>query len=123
MLSKERLDDASVLSKGGRFEGARYLCGYALEAGLKARICDTLGWTEYSVGENYKSFRTHDLEVLLHLSGRESVIKNEMLAEWSAVMDVKWGPELRYQTEGSATQADVAEMIKHVRRLLERLEE
>lgn len=74
-LAKARLTDAQVLYKAGRFDGAFYLCGYAIELALKARICRTLKWPEFpETNQEFRplqSFRTHDLAVLLRLSGRE----------------------------------------------------
>src|SRR5260370_932859 len=37
--SIERLHDAKCLLEAGRFQGAIYLCGYALECQLKANVC------------------------------------------------------------------------------------
>ena len=66
-IAKARLRDAQVLLRGNRFEGAIYLCGYAIELALKARICQTLKWGGYPASnkefDDYKSFKTHDLDV------------------------------------------------------------
>jgi hypothetical protein len=52
---------------------AAYLCGYSIEMALKARICQTIGWAGYpetgAEFREYGSFKTHKLDVLLHLSG------------------------------------------------------
>ncbi|MFV9691345.1 MAG: HEPN domain-containing protein, partial [Desulfobacteria bacterium] len=86
-IAKARLKDAEVLHSSRRYEGAVYLCGYAVELSLKARICKTLRWSGYPSTNNefrdYRSFKTHDLDVLLHLSGIEQRIKTELFAEWS----------------------------------------
>jgi HEPN domain-containing protein len=42
-----RLRDAELLLNGGRYDGAAYLCGYAVELTLKARICRTLKWAGF----------------------------------------------------------------------------
>ena len=72
-LSVARLEDAKILLSVGRFDGATYLCGYSVELGLKARICRILGWSEFpSTGNEfhaYRTFQTHELDVLLRLSG------------------------------------------------------
>jgi hypothetical protein len=74
-----RLDDAKALLAANRFDGATYLCGYAVEMALKARTCRVLNWPEFpSTGgefQAYRSFQTHELGVLLHLSGQESRIR------------------------------------------------
>ncbi len=46
-LSAARLEDARALLAAGQNEGAIYLCGYAVELALKARICETLDWTRF----------------------------------------------------------------------------
>ena len=97
-LSAARLEDARVLLTTGRSEGALYLCGYAVELALKARICETLDWDGFpDSGAEFHflhSFKTHDLSVLLHLSGVEKEIKLEKQGDWDVVS--KWKPEVRY---------------------------
>lgn len=99
-LAKERLKDAKVLFKLKRYEGAAYLSGYVLEFALKAKVCKTLGWTGYPETkkefEEYKSFKTHKLGVLLRLSGSESKLKARYVADWSIIN--KWDPEMRYRS-------------------------
>ncbi len=119
-IAKARRDDAEALVKAGRHDGAVYLCGYAVEIALKARICQTLSWTGYpsTKGEfdGYQSFRTHDLDVLLHLSGVETTVKTRHLAEWSVV--ATWDPSARYRPIGSASAQDAADMLKSVTNIL-----
>src|SRR4051794_17854963 len=43
-ISAARLQDAIVLLDNDRLDSAAYLCGYAVELALKARICITLNW-------------------------------------------------------------------------------
>jgi len=66
--------------------------------------------------EGYQSFRTHDLDILLHLSGAESKIKTNYLAEWSIV--ATWDSTVRYRPIGSATAQDVADMLKSARAIV-----
>jgi hypothetical protein len=119
-LARARVDDAEALRTAGRHDGAIYICGYALEIALKARICRTLGWAGFpetrSEFNSYRSFRTHDLDVLLHLSGIEKLVKSSHLTHWSSA--ASWDPEARYKPIGSATDADVAEMVSAVNELL-----
>jgi len=122
-IAKARLKDAKVLLRGKRFEGAIYLCGYAVELALKARICQTLKWGGYPATNaeftDYKSFKTHDLDVLLHLSGVEDKVKTKLLAEWSAV--AQWSPESRYSPIGIATKTDASFMVKSTEILLSKV--
>jgi HEPN domain-containing protein len=118
--ARARLRDAEALLRARRFDGSVYVCGYAVEIGLKARICRTLRWAGFpdSKGEfqGYASFRTHDLDVLLHLSGRESLIKPRYLTAWSVV--AMWDPESRYLPIGNASAADANAMLRSAREVL-----
>jgi hypothetical protein len=113
-IARARLAEARVLVRNRRYDGAVYLCGYAVEIGLKARICRTLKWTGFPTTarefRDYKSFQTHDLEVLLHLSGIEDRIKSRFLLEWNTV--IVWNPEMRYKTIGSMTAQDAQTMAE-----------
>ena len=119
-IAEAKLNDASVLFINGRTAGAEYVCGYAVEMALKARICKTLncpGFPENrSEFENYASFRTHKLDVLLSLSGEEQRIKADHILEWSYVAE--WNPEVRYSATDTANRDDVALMITSTETLL-----
>ena len=122
-IAKARLKDAEVLVAARRYEGAIYLCGYAVELGLKARICRILKWPGYpstnSEFKDYRSFKTHNLDVLLHLTGVEEKIKAELFAEWSAV--TVWDPESRYNPIGNASSTDAKLMLSSASSLLAKL--
>ncbi|HEX5043782.1 MAG TPA: hypothetical protein VFV75_12800 [Candidatus Polarisedimenticolaceae bacterium] len=104
-----------------RYEAAAYLSGYAVELALNARFCRSVDWTEFpsttAEFNAYRSLRTHDLEVLLHLSGREVWIRQTHLAAWTAV--TAWSAELRYTDAGSVRSADAQRMVEAVEKLLE----
>ena len=119
-LAVARLDDAKALVAAARYDGATYLCGYAIEVGLKARTCRSLNWEGFpSTGrefEDYKSFRTHDLDVLLRLSGQEARIKQDHFPHWNAV--AIWKAESRYSVIGTVQQGDAESMIHAAEELL-----
>lgn len=119
-LARTRLRDAEILLESNRYDGAVYLCGYAIELALKARICRLLKWEGFPETnkefENFRSFRTHDLEVLLRLSGLGGKIKTQYFAEWSTV--ATWGPEVRYMPVGSTSRQEALNMIRAARHLL-----
>lgn len=99
---------------------ARYLCGYAIELVLKARICRTLRWTGYPSTrkefEGFVSFKIHRLDLLLTLSGQELNIKTNYFADWSIV--ATWDPELRYSAVGTASRQDAIDMINAAKTLM-----
>ena len=101
-------------------DGATYLCGYAVELALKARICTTLKWQAFPVTrrefEPFASFKTHNLDTLLALSGQENKIRSNYIRQWSIVS--AWDPETRYRAIGSVTQTDERAMIASAQDLL-----
>ena len=119
-LARARIDDAKALLAAGRFDGATYLCGYGVELSLKARICRTLDWPEFPSTnhefQRYRSFQTHELDVLLSLSGQESRIKQDHFLSWNAV--AVWRVESRYNVVGTAHQAEATTMIQAAEELL-----
>lgn len=115
-LARARLRDAKVLFRGKRYDAAGYICGYAVEIALKARICRTVRWTSFPQTARefagYQSYRTHVLEYLLAMSGQQPRIRAKYAAAWSRVAD--WSPEMRYLPVGTAAEADVRTMIEAV---------
>ena len=112
-IARARIKDSEALFKARRYDGAICLCGYAVEMALKARICKTLRWDGFpSTNKEFQdliSFRTHNLDVLLKLSGVEKKITENYFSEWSIVL--KWNPETRYKQIGSATNQSARQMI------------
>lgn len=119
-IGRARLGDAKTLYRSRRYDGAIYLCGYAVELLLKARICKTLKLAGYSETrsefQKYLSFRIHDLDILLSLSGVEGRIKGKFLTEWSVVN--QWNPEARYKRIGSVSREQAQLMIESTRALM-----
>lgn len=100
-IAREKVKDAEALFNAGRYEGAVYICGYAVEIALKARICKTLKWAdfpsttgEFNRLEKYKPFKVHSLNLLLSYSGIEDKIRNNFFTEWSLIST--WDPQSRY---------------------------
>src|SRR6476469_6282887 len=115
-IAQARLRDAQVRFHAKRYDGAFYLCGDALEVAFKARVCTTLRWQAFpaTAGEFHglTSFKTHDLEILLLLSGRHQQVRSKHATDWAVV--VKWDPETRYRPIGSATAQQTQDMIDAV---------
>ena len=113
-LARARLKDAKALLAKGRYAAAAYLCGYAVEIALKTRIVKTLKWSGFPSENNevagLKNFWTHDLQLLVHLSGREDKMKAKFPTEWTVV--TQWTPESRYHPPGTMTRAETEYMIE-----------
>jgi HEPN domain-containing protein len=120
-IARARLRDAEVLLAAKRYDGAFYICGYAVELALKARICRTLKWSGFpESAQDFKglqSVKTHDLRVLLKFSGIEDRVKGKHIADWNVVLG--WNPETRYQAIGPSSSQQTATMVSCVKRLLE----
>lgn len=119
-IAHARIADARALLVAGRCDGASYLCGYAVEVALKARICRILNWVGFpsttAEFQHYRSFQTHELEVLLRLSGQELRIKQHHFTLWDAV--AFWKVEARYNAVGTVLQDDAAAMIHAAEELI-----
>ena len=77
-IAKEKLEDAESLHRNGKHSSAFYISGYTLEIFLKSIICDTLNWDGYpstnSEFQGFTSFKTHNLENLLRLTGKHNEV-------------------------------------------------
>jgi hypothetical protein len=93
-VAQVRMGDAAALLAKGRFNGAIYLAGYAIECQLKFAYCrrrDELYLPE--------RLEVHDWDRLIDAAGLLPDIQQQsaMEAIYSALVD-KWGPSLRYRT-------------------------
>lgn len=123
--AREYLRAAKLLRTRKSYDAAVYLCGYAVEIALKARICKTLKWTDGfpEKGPEFQrkaNLKTHDLEALLQYTGIQARILSAdatgHVADWSIV--TKWNPEQRYNPRGTKTQSDADDMIASTQVLL-----
>jgi len=120
-IAKSRLQESEILFSQRKYDAAVYLCGYAIELALKARICKTLKWTEFPNAsvKNPQTFKTHHLITLLALSGIDQKVKLTCLAEWTVITQgIKWDPELRYQKIGSYSRIDAENLLNAVKTLI-----
>ncbi|WP_461100683.1 hypothetical protein [Spirosoma koreense] len=126
-IASARLADAEALFLAKRFDGAAYPCGYVIEITLKLRICKTMKWSGFPESrkefDSLLSFKTHDLDILLHLSGIENKIKQFHFLEWSTVK--AWNPESRYnrvtylnKTQFLARQSTVLNILNDTKKLM-----
>jgi HEPN domain-containing protein len=116
-LARLRLREAEALYREGLYDGAAYLCGYAIELALKARICKVLGIPEYPNSEKLKRvYAVHDLAQLLLLAGLQPKIKPAnatLFRNWSVA--VNWKPERRYEPPGTYSRQQALEILEAVR--------
>ena len=103
-----KIGEANCLFEHEFFDGAYYMGGYAIELLLKAKVCKTLGISDFflfqkgSRPEAFKPYKVHDYEQLLILSGLYTDFQKALNEEkdfkihWSIVSE--WSEKYRYLT-------------------------
>ena len=120
--AREYLRAAKLLRTRRSYDASVYLCGYAVEIALKARICRTLKWTtgfpetNAEFQEKGPLLKTHNLRMLLEYTTLRSLVDSHLLKEWSEV--IAWSPEQRYNPIGTKTITDTDSMIAATQKLL-----
>jgi len=108
-LAQLRLDEASLLLENGRYAGAYYLVGYAVECALKACISKQTREHDFPLKASDKLY-THDLNNLLNFSGlseehRKNSDENaDFRLNWAIVKD--WKEDARYSLLIKKDQAE-----------------
>ena len=120
-IAELRLKEAKILYENGLYDGAVYLCGYVVEAALKARICKHLQMKEYlDSGDMKNMFLSHDFDRLLFLSGLKNRINlanrrgTGLFKNWSLLTN--WTPDIRYVPNGTYTEQyakDIINALEH----------
>lgn len=123
--AREYLRAAKLLRTRRSYDAAVYLCGYAVEIALKARICRALKWTtgfpetNAEFQEKGPLLKTHSFRVLIHYTSLQERIKRDHLLDWSTAL--RWSPEQRYDPIGTKTLYDADQMVGATQRLLRTL--
>lgn len=117
-IAEERLQDADVLFKGGRYTGAAYLSGYVLECLFKALTCKALGFEELPAV--LQTAPSHNVENIIQLvpSVDEEMRSDEEIHEpyTRVISDKVKLPKLRYETE-TLPAVYVQEHLKRVKEI------
>lgn len=101
-LAEARLADGAALLTAGRFGGAYYMLGYAVECGLKAAIAKQIREHDFPDRQLVLDSYTHDLVKLLKLSGlrtafdARSATDPAFAVNWTITKD--WNEAMRYST-------------------------
>lgn len=108
-LARDRLADARALLRAGRYSGAYYLAGYAVECALKACITRQVRRHDFPNRKLANDSYTHDLARLVSIAN----LKERLAAtcthdetfefNWDIVQD--WSEEDRYNPEISSDEA------------------
>jgi HEPN domain-containing protein len=108
-LARMRIGEARVLLRSGRYEGAYYLAGYAVECALKACIAKQTPRYDFPDKDRVQKSHTHNLQQLLDLSGLKTDLQTEIArnrafeVNWGIVKD--WNERARYSLSFSQAQA------------------
>ena len=115
-IARARLRDAEVLFGAGRYDGAIYVCGYAIELTLKARICRVMStFVEKLKAIEGEIARERGRFALFALFERE-----ELPGRWDVVFSAPWVGESRrsaidYLVGKSRTALDSEEFLSIAR--------
>jgi len=99
-LTDLRVKEAEVLFERGRYEGAYYLMGYAVECALKACIAKQTKEHDFPDKRFAVNVHTHELEKLAKGSGlwtefeKELKLNKALEVNWATVKD--WSEDARY---------------------------
>lgn len=115
-LAEDRIADAKILLDAGRWSGAYYLAGYALECGLKACIAKLTNQDDFPRDRKFvEECYTHNLEKLLKAAGLKPVLDADTLANpaflgyWGVSKD--WQETSRYEQKTQAEAETLYEAI------------
>lgn len=108
ILANERIAEAKILLDAGKWSGAYYLAGYAVECGVKACIAKLSKPDEFPDKNFGAKCWVHDIEQLVELAGLKT--KRNVDASANVNLDANWNI-VRGWKEASRydqkTQADV----------------
>lgn len=114
-LALLRADEAGVLAKFNKSQGAYYLAGYAIECALKACIAKKTRRHQFPLGREYvNKVYDHSLQELLKVADLQTALENEIKTNrafqiyWEVVKD--WNVASRYELTGR----NGADMVKAV---------
>lgn len=88
-LAAIRVQEARLLFRNGKYDGAYYLAGYAVECALKACISKLTRQHDFPDLETVKKSYSHDLAQLAKIAGLEIAMNRAF--ELDSRLDVNWG--------------------------------
>lgn len=114
-LADVRLEEAIALLAIGKWDGAYYLAGYAVECGLKACVAKLTAAEEFPDLERVKKSYTHKVDDLVELARLKGVRDTDTKADaglggnWDVVK--RWTEASRYERK---SEADARAMLDAV---------
>jgi HEPN domain-containing protein len=114
-IAEERIGEAEILLNAGKWSGAYYLSGYAVECALKACIAKLTKSEDFPDRKFVQDSWTHDIMGLVNTAGLQAVWQADCSADpelsgrWKTVRD--WKESSRYQFKTEAQAKDLYEAI------------
>jgi hypothetical protein len=106
-LAEQRIGDADALLNAGRFSGAYYYSGFAVECALKACVAKNTRQFDFPLHpDDARKIWSHDLNRLLDFSGLSANLSSQsgsLISNWNSVK--RWENEIRYDSGISETEA------------------
>lgn len=105
-LARVRLQDARVLSQAGRFDGAYYLFGLAIECALKACICRNIRRYDFPDRDLAHKSNQHELSALVKVAGLGATLDAQLKADAAFTANwliaEGWSIQSRYSSSGQS---------------------
>jgi HEPN domain-containing protein len=110
-LAKIRIEEAALLLAGGKWDGAYYLAGYAVECALKACIARLNNQYDFPDKDFVRNCYIHNLKDLLEYVGLTAQMNADPArqAQWGLVRD--WKEDSRYQRKSEQQAKDLYNAI------------
>src|SRR5262249_37068746 len=114
-LSRIRLKEARVLLEARCFDGAYYLCGYAVECALKACIAKKTRRHDFPDKKTVNDSYSPNLTALVAVAGLTTFWAEEMNRDhafelnWNLLKD--WSEERRYRLTGEREARDLYQAV------------
>jgi HEPN domain-containing protein len=110
-LARLRVEEARVLLEAGRWDGAYYLGGYAVECALKACIAKRVRRHDFPDRDLAIQSYTHNLSQLVRVAGLEPTLQAALAStpalavNWAIVKD--WAERSRYERRQAQTAREL----------------
>lgn len=118
-LALIRLREAKVLLDNGNYDGAYYLCGYAIECAFKACVAKQTKRHDFPNKKTVNDSYTHNLVQLVKVAGLQTALEQEtrndaiFAVNWGIVKD--WTEESRYERHTQIAAENLYAAISHNR--------
>jgi HEPN domain-containing protein len=115
-LADVRIEEAKILLDQGKFDGAYYLAGYAIECALKACIAKLTNQHDFPPDKKFvDACYTHDIDKLVEKAGlktnrdADAIADKDLADYWQLAKD--WTEQSRYHRKQQVDAENLFEAI------------